>query len=482
MIFRTILDRNRIKKNRESLNVKHKKYAIIVLIAFIILFFSVFFYVRSVLEENTIYHGIYIDDLYVGGLTQQEALALLATNIKESESSGGIILLTPFCKYRLPLADIGYAPLYGKAVDKAFTTARYGTVFKRLLTIRKLRKQSLQIYPEMCYNKEKLSEIIRSIGTDTDKKPINADIKVLNGHTKITPHQSGYLLDRRLTLKKIERSLDNRITKDIELFVVGILPDITTQMVDKILCELGAFSTYFNTQNEGRSHNIKTACNKINQKLLLPGESFSLDKVLGNRTEENGYKQARVIINNELVDGLGGGICQVTSTLYNSVLLSGLKVLERRNHTLPLTYIEVGRDATISQGYIDFRFTNNLGYAVIIESKVIDNQIRIAFWGCEPLIKIRKTIRTNIIEKIAAVGVLTEVDEKLKPGEAIIVREAIPGYKVEVYLDTKDMNGKIIKIEKISVDYYIPQQKKIKISPFNTPLPAEQLSVISFNM
>ena len=94
-----------------------------------------------------------------------------------------------------------------------------------------------------------------------------------------------------------------------------------------------------------------------------------MDKTLGARTEQNGYRIAKVIVNNELVDGLGGGICQVTSTLYNSVLLSGLEVLERRNHTLPPSYIEPGRDATISQGYIDFRFRNNTDYAILIEAK-----------------------------------------------------------------------------------------------------------------
>ncbi len=461
------------QNNKKNTVLKHNKHFLFVLLILVVFFFSGFLYIRSVLYVDTIYHGIYIDDIYVGGLMRQEALKLLNESYTKSLPVNGVKLFTPFNEYRLPFADIGYAPLYGKAIDNAYMTARTGTLYDRLKTVRKLRKKNLQIYPEMCYNKEKLAEIIRSIGIDTYREPKSADINVTNGKIKSIPHKSGFLLDSKLSLEKIESSLDRRRTEDIELHVVEVLPGITTQMVDKISYKLGEFSTFFNAQNEGRAHNIKTACEKINQRLLLPGESFSMDKALGDRTEKNGYRQARVIVNNELVDGLGGGICQVTSTLYNTVLISGLEVLERRNHTIPLTYIEMGRDATISQGYIDFRFLNNIGYAVIIESKIIGNQVLISIWGLEPPEKTTKVIRTKIIEEVFAEGTTAEVDGSLKPGETIVVRESVPGYKVEVYLDTIDKSGKVINSEKISVDNYIPQKRKIKISPYDASSQAE---------
>lgn len=486
MIFRPGKTNKPLKRKEKTITFINealgKKYILFVLLFVPVIFVSAAFFIYYFLETNTIYHGIYIDGIHVGGLTRREALELLQKSYAESGFSDGIMLITPFNEYRLPFADIGYAPLYGKAVDEAFMTARCGNMFERLMFVRKIRKQGLQIYAEMCYNKEKLAEIIRSIGIDTERAPENASASVSNGNVRITPSQSGYSLDFNLSMKRVERNLSNKTATDVELFVVKILPDITTEMVDKISYELGAFSTYFNPQNEGRAHNIKAACGKIDQWILFPGDSFSMDKALGDRTEENGYRQDRVIINNELVDGLGGGICQVTSTLYNSVLLSGLRVLERKNHTLPPTYIEIGRDATIAQEYIDFRFKNNSGYAVIIESKVIGNQVRIGIWGIRPKETVKRRIRTNIIEKIEAEGVLTETDETLKPGEMVVVREAIPGYKVEVFLDTVDKNGRVIKTEKISVDYYIPQKKKIKISPLAAPSLANPLSVLPYDM
>jgi vancomycin resistance protein YoaR len=270
-----------------------------------------------------------------------------------------------------------------------------------------------------------------------------------------------------LSLARVEESLLERTLQDVELSVVELTPDITAQMLDKITTRLSVFQTVFSTANEGRVHNIKTACSKIDQKVLLPGEVFSMDRALGDRTEKNGYKQAKVIINNELVDGLGGGICQVTSTFYNTVLLSGLEVVERRNHTLPLTYIEVGRDATISQGYIDFKFKNNLGYAIIIEANITGNQVSVAIWGRKPQTGNKIRIRTKIIEKTEAEGMETLLDPSLKPGEQIVVREAVPGCKVEVYRETVDASGKVIQTEKISVDKYLPQKKKMRVSPIS---------------
>ena len=424
-------------------------------------------HVSTILNQKTIYPGISVDGIAVGGLTREEALDLLRDNIEKTIQRDGILLNTPLKQYRLPFHDIRYEPEYGKALDLAYSRGRQGNVLKRLREIRNLRKQGLQIFAEMCYDKEKTIRILESIRQDTDRKPQNALISVKAGKVKVTPHQTGYMMDTKLSMERVEESLLERTMQDVALCVIELAPDITQQMLDKITTRLAEFHTVFNTANDGRVHNIKTACAKIDQKLLLPGEVFSMDKALGDRTVKNGYRPAKVIVNNELVDGLGGGICQVTSTFYNAVLLSGLEIVERRNHTIPLTYIAVGRDATISQGYIDFKFKNNLGYAIIVESRVAGNQVSVSVWGRKPPDGNSIRIRTNIIERTQAEGVETLIDPSLKPGETVVVREAVPGCRVEVYRETVDPSGKVIKTEKISVDKYLPQKKKIRVSPIS---------------
>lgn len=422
-------------------------------------------YAGFILSSEKIYSGVFIDGIDMGGLTREEALVLLRKNMGNIIVRDGINLSTPSAQYRLPLQDIGYEPEYGKALDKAYSIGREGNILRRIVEIIKLRRQIIQIRAGICYNAEKIGKILESIRKDIEKKPVNAQIRVENGKVRITPHSTGMKMDPELSLGRIDKSLSGRTLDDVELCVAEIYPEITTQMVEQVTYKLGEYTTSFNTANEGRVHNIKTACGKITQKLILPGEEFSMDAALGDRTEKNGYRTAKVIIGNELVDGLGGGICQVTSTMYNSVLLSGLQVLERRNHTLPLSYIDVGRDATISQGYIDFRFRNDNGYAILIEAKTVGNVVRVTIWGRRPEKMVKTRIRTKVIEKLEPEGMEVITDGSLKPGEVVVLREAKPGYRVEVYRDTIDESGKVIKTEKISVDRYLPQKKKVKISP-----------------
>ena len=131
---------------------------------------------------------------------------------------------------------------------------------------------------------------------------------------------------------------------------------------------LGTYSSYYNTDNINRTTNVEIASNKINNVILLPGEEFSYNKVVGERTIENGFKEASVYTSLGVVDGLGGGICQVSSTLYNAVLDANLKILERKNHRYAVSYVPLGRDATVAYGSIDFRFKNTRNYPIKIIS------------------------------------------------------------------------------------------------------------------
>lgn len=436
---------------------------------FILFFLLAFLYFFHILNLETIYPNIYIDGVEVSGLKRNEAVALLWDNLDRTYMSDYILVSVPGRQFKIYFSDMDYLPDYEKAVDYAFRAGRKGSVPERLKEILNIRKNRLSITPQMCYNVEKVLNILTGIRNETHVEPQNAQISILNGKTDVKPHANGFTVDVEKSLARIDNFLANRVWDDIELCYEETVPEITTEMVEKISYKLGEFETRFNPENEPRVHNIKNACSKINQKLILPGEELSLDKTLGDRTEQNGYRRATVIVNNELVEGLGGGICQVATTVYNAVLLSGLEVLERRNHSLAPSYVEPGRDATISQGYIDFRFRNNTDYSILIEAEASGNSVRVTIWGREPDVKTMARIRTKIIEIIEPEGVEKVTDSSLKAGETIVVHEAKPGYKVEVYRDILDASGKVINTEKISVDTYLPQKKKIRtgVNPAN---------------
>ena len=132
--------------------------------------------------------------------------------------------------------------------------------------------------------------------------------------------------------------------------------------------ELGKFTTDYSSSSNDRAYNIKLACEKINGYVLAPGEEFSYNDVVGPRTAERGFRIANVYVGNTVQPGIGGGICQVSSTMYNSVVFADLEITERRNHTLPVAYVPLGRDATVSYGTTDFKFKNNTNMPIEIKA------------------------------------------------------------------------------------------------------------------
>lgn len=225
---------------------------------------------------------------------------------------------------------------------------------------------------------------------------------------------------------------------------------------------LATYTTYFDLEDENRSRNIKLAVKKIDGKVLKAGESFSFNNTVGPRTKERGFKKAIEIVNNKYVTGIGGGICQVSSTLYNSVLSAGLKILERDNHSRPVSYIPLGRGATVYYDLIDFKFKNNYAHPIMITARVINNQLTISLLGTDLDIDVKVvTSEPEVIEP----EVIKKKDTKLAKGSKKIVQESKVGYKVTtkriIKSDAKVIEKKVIK------DIYPPVDKIVKVNPKN---------------
>jgi len=142
--------------------------------------------------------------------------------------------------------------------------------------------------------------------------------------------------------------------------------------------QLGTFSTSFKPGDEGRDTNILIASDSINQVVVKSGEAFSFNETLGPTTEKNGYKPAMIYVSGKKSVGYGGGVCQVSSTLYNAAAVAGMTITERHDHSLPVTYVEAGKEAATSYGVKDFRFTNELSHPVVIQSHVVDGTITVS--------------------------------------------------------------------------------------------------------
>ena len=204
------------------------------------------------------------------------------------------------------------------------------------------------------------------------------------GSVKIVPGQSAHTLDVEASAHHIAALLKAKpALHDLPLVIEKHPAKVTAADLKGITGRLGHFEKAFNPGNQKRAHNIRVAINVLNGRILKPGETLSLNDVLGERTHEHGYLTANVIADGKLTSGIGGGVSQVTGVLFNAVLLSGLTVVEYGAHSHPVAYLPVGRDATLAWNHIDFKFKNNTKAPVYLAYNAAGNKASATFYGAK---------------------------------------------------------------------------------------------------
>lgn len=196
----------------------------------------------------------------------------------------------------------------------------------------------------------------------------------------VYPDETG--IDFAISLDEAKQMLETE-QDEYQIPLKVLYPSVTTNMLgmEAFPDLLASYSTKYTTSNKDRTTNLTLASNKINGTVILPGETFSYNTVVGERTIAAGYKEAAIYQDGQVVNGLGGGICQISSTLYNAVLYSNLEIVERRNHQFVPTYVSAGLDATVVYGSQDFKFKNNRNYAIKIVSSVSNGVATVNIYG-----------------------------------------------------------------------------------------------------
>ncbi len=275
----------------------------------------------------------------------------------------------------------------------------------------------------------------------------------------ITKERYGSELIKEELLDEIENALNNNIDK-INAEFKPIIPKITEELLKQESNYRVAFTTYYTSSTNERKHNIKLASSKINGTILENGEEFSFNKKVGIRSEENGFLPAKIIYNGDFVEGVGGGVCQVSTTLYNASLLCGLKIVEHHPHSLNVGYVEPSFDAMVNSFSSDLKFINNSGGRIYISSIADDNKIKITFYGLKQKeIYERVSVTTEQTEYLEYIY---EEDETLPLGSSITVRQPKGSIKSEGYL-IKYVDGKRVSNVKIRSDNYGSIRGIIKI-------------------
>lgn len=224
--------------------------------------------------------------------------------------------------------------------------------------------------------------------------------------------------------------------------------------------QLATFSTIYDASAKNRAYNIELATKKINGTVIMPGETFSYNKTVGSRTIEAGWKEGTAYISGKVVPSVGGGVCQVSSTLYNAALLANLEITERTNHTFTVDYVAASRDATVYYGSLDFCFKNTRNYPVKIKATAKNGVCKISLCGIKEKVEYEVIIQSKITSYINKTTTYKE-DPTLEEGKEVIEQYGFNGCRSEGYKILK-LNGKIVSQTLLSKDTYSPQERIVK--------------------
>ena len=275
---------------------------------------------------------------------------------------------------------------------------------------------------------------------------------------EVHPHING--IDFAISIEEAKALLQEE--KEEYIIPLSItVPEVTTEKLGEEAFPhlLGTFSTTYSISNQNRVTNLELASEKINGTVILPGETFSYNKIVGERTIAKGYKEAAVYSGGKVVDGIGGGICQLSSTLYNAVIYANLEITQRSNHRFLTSYVTAGRDATVSWGTIDFCFKNTRKYPIKIVSSVKNGVVTTEIYGIKEEKEYEVSIESTVTEVIPYTINYVR-DTKLPKGTEQITQYGSNGAKSVTYKVVK-YNGALISRSLLSSDTYSPLEQII---------------------
>ena len=270
----------------------------------------------------------------------------------------------------------------------------------------------------------------------------------------VYPEVEGVDFDVESAKKILEEEKDEYVIK-----LTITKPKVTISQIgsEAFPDQLATFTTRYDVSDVDRSTNLRIACQKINGKVVLAGDTFSYNQALGKRTEAAGYKNGKVYEAGQVVDGIGGGICQISSTLYNTALLANLDIVERRNHQFVTSYVPAGRDATVVYGVTDFKFKNTRKYPVRIVASANNGIATISMYGIKEENEYIFKFSTKTVASIPSTTKYVE-DASLPAGTEKVKQKGANGLKTETYI-TKMLNGKVISTKLLSKDTYDAMQR-----------------------
>ena len=302
---------------------------------------------------------------------------------------------------------------------------------------------------------------VEEIRNEIYKEPQNASVSKdkETGKTQVNTHVNG--VDFDISIEDARKI----IAEDKEEYVIPlkiIVPDKTLSDLgeEAFPDKLSEYSTIFDPSNKNRSNNLNISAEKIDGTIIMPGETFSYNQTVGERTIAAGYKEAGAYAGGKVVQDVGGGICQTSSTLYNAALLANLEIVDRSNHQFLTSYVDASRDATVAWGSIDFQFKNTRTYPIKIEASAQNGVCEMTIYGIKEDKEYEVVIESEVLSYIPFTTKY-ENDDSLEEGEEVVEQSGYTGCTSEAYKILK-LNGKVVSKTLLSKDTYDPMTRIIR--------------------
>ena len=399
-------------------------------------------------EEEKIESGIYADQINLSGMTVSEAKSEVQAYVDSFGEQQITLHAVDDQAIVTTASEIGLKWANPEIIDEAAGLGKDGNIIQCYKALKELEYSNKVYEIEFDFDREKIRALIEEQGTQYNKEAIDAVLTRTDGVFQIAEGQMGSVIDVDASTEAVYNYLVNDWQGGmayVDLAVTVQEPRGNAEELAKVTDVLGTFTTSYSTSGPSRSANVANGCRLINGHTLYPGDEFSAYEAVSPFSEANGYYMAASYLNGQVVDSLGGGICQVSTTLYNAVLRAELEVTERYNHSMIVTYVDPSADAAIAESSgKDFKFVNNTNYPIYIEGITTpDKQITFTIYGVETRDSNREVIYESVVlERNVPEEEVIYANESLPLGYCS-VQSAHVGYKAQLW--------KVVKVDGVEV-------------------------------
>lgn len=387
-------------------------------------------------KDNTICKGVFIDEVDVSSMTKTEAEAAVEDFVNGLRSKGIAIMVNDNVIYTT-LGDMGYTYDATDSIDQALSLGKSGNLIKRYKDLKDIEQGSVTYPLTFSFDESKIRDLVTVDLSAYNVAPVNATVTRDNGQFVYTDHVVGSKVNIDKTTQVIADAITNWNRQDILVDAVleEDMPKYTRENVEQCNAVIGTYTTEYRDSAAGRAANLANGARLINNAVLYPGDTFSAYEYLTPFTAENGYSVAGAYLQGKVIDSVGGGACQVTTTLYNAVLFSELDVVERQSHSMTISYVDLSRDAAIAGTYKDFKFANNTDAPILIEASTVDRKITFKIWGHETRDTSKRKVEFVSVKKseTAPPADVVTKDPTQPTTYRQVTQSAHTGYRAELY-------------------------------------------------